>query len=176
MMVIQMVTTVIFKTKAHSSGSCQNSEGEGNSTTSPMPGPTSHQALPVLMIMSTGMLNTFWEGTWSLRRTTFFPVSLSKQSLCLVWRSIPHVFACSGCSWVAHSMQEQKPCIKISEPEVVFHISRTEVANCLNGKSSTKFHVRFCACFSPGIIHFIIQVYLTDRPWPEPFILSMNSE
>lgn len=146
-----------------------------NSTTSPMPDPTSHQALPVLMITSTGMLNIFWEGTWCLRRKIFFPMNLSKQSLCLAWRSISRVFACSDSSWVAHSMQDQNPCIKISEPEVVFHISRAEVANRLNGKSSTKFHVRFCACFSPGVIQFIIQVYLTDRPWPEPFILSMHS-
>lgn len=58
---------------------------------------------------------------------------------------------------------------------MVLHIPRAEVANCLNGKSSTKFHVRFCACFSPGRIQFITPIYLTDRPWPVPLVLSMHS-
>lgn len=78
-----------------------------------MPSPTSHQAPPVpLMITSTRTLNSLWEGTQHLRRTSLLQCIFQNDLFEIIWRSISHFFAGSDSSQVPHSTQSEKPCIE----------------------------------------------------------------
>lgn len=71
--------------------------------------------LSLLMITTTGVPSTLWEGTWCLRRATLLQCVFQSNSFDFILRSIWHVFACSESSWVTHSTQEQKLCIENTE-------------------------------------------------------------